>query len=70
MAKKSAGLTRISHRLMVFETEEAVVYQIRDHHRHQEVQEVIPTDYAGVTITNQFQGKMVRRSTIAVITCI
>ncbi len=39
--------------LMGFETEAIVVYQIRDHHRHQEVQEVIPPDYEGVMITDR-----------------
>jgi hypothetical protein len=39
--------------LMVFETEAASVYQIRPRHRHAEVQEVIPADYAGVMITDR-----------------
>ena len=34
--------------LMAFETDEATVYRIRPQHRHEEVQEVIPPDYAGV----------------------
>jgi transposase len=39
--------------LMAFETEEATVYQIRPRHRHEEVQEVIPADYAGVLVTDR-----------------
>jgi hypothetical protein len=39
--------------LMVFETEAATVYQIRSRHRHEEVQEVIPADYAGVMVTDR-----------------
>jgi transposase len=38
---------------MVFETARATVYQIRPRHRHEEVQEVIPTDYAGVLVTDR-----------------
>jgi transposase len=34
--------------LMAFDTDEATVYQIRSRHRHEEVQEGIPPDYAGV----------------------
>jgi transposase len=37
--------------LMTFETEGPTVSQSRSHHRHEEVQEVIPTDYAGVLVT-------------------
>jgi transposase len=39
--------------LMVFETEATTVYQIRARHRHEEVQEVIPADYAGVMSTDR-----------------
>jgi transposase len=39
--------------LMAFETDEATVYQIRSQHRHEEVQEVIPPDYAGVMGTDR-----------------
>lgn len=39
--------------LMAFETEAATVYQVRPRHRHEEVQEVIPTSYAGVMVTDR-----------------
>lgn len=39
--------------LMAFETDAATVYQIRSRHRHEEVQEVIPADYAGVMVTDR-----------------
>jgi transposase len=39
--------------LMVFETDTAIVYQIRPRHRHEAVQEVIPADYAGVMVTDR-----------------
>jgi hypothetical protein len=39
--------------LMAFETDAATVYQVRPRHRHEEVQEVIPTDYAGVMVTDR-----------------
>jgi hypothetical protein len=39
--------------LMTFETDIATVYQIRLHHRHEEVQEVIPVDYQGVMVTDR-----------------
>jgi transposase len=39
--------------LMAFETEGATVYQIRPHHRHDEVQEVSPADYTGVLVTDR-----------------
>jgi hypothetical protein len=39
--------------LMAFETMEGTVYQIRPRHRHEEVQEVIPADYAGVLVTDR-----------------
>jgi transposase len=49
--------------LMAFETEAATVYQIRPRHRHEEVQEVIPVDYAGVMVTDRGAATMPRRST-------
>jgi transposase len=39
--------------LMAFETAAATVYQVRPRHRHEEVQEVIPPDYAGVMVTDR-----------------
>ena len=39
--------------LMAFETETATHSQIRTRHRHEEVQEVIPADYAGVMVTDR-----------------
>ena len=39
--------------LMAFDTDQATVYQIRSHHRHEEVQEVIPPDYSGVMVTDR-----------------
>jgi transposase len=39
--------------LMACETDAATVYQSRPRHRHEEVQEVIPTDYAGVMVTDR-----------------
>jgi transposase len=39
--------------LMAFETDAATVYQIRPRHRHEEVREVIPADYAGVMVTDR-----------------
>jgi transposase len=39
--------------LMAFDTDEATVYQIRSQHRHEEVQEVVPPDYAGVMVTDR-----------------
>jgi transposase len=39
--------------LMAFDTDQATVYQIRSRHRHQEVQEIIPTDYSGVMVTDR-----------------
>ena len=42
-----------SAQIMVFETDEATVYQIRDQHRNEEVREVIPGDYAGVMGTDR-----------------
>jgi len=34
---------------MTFDTEQATVFQIRPRHRSEEVRELIPADYAGVT---------------------
>jgi hypothetical protein len=42
-----------SAHVMAFETEAATVYQVRPRHRHEEVQEVIPTDSAGVMVTDR-----------------
>ncbi len=39
--------------LMVFETAEATVYQVRPRHRNEEVREVIPSDYPGVMVTDR-----------------
>ena len=39
--------------LMAFDTDQATVYQVRSRHRHQEVQEIIPTDYSGVLVTDR-----------------
>jgi transposase len=39
--------------LMAFESDAATVSQIRSRHRHEEVQEVIPADYAGVMVTDR-----------------
>jgi transposase len=39
--------------LMAFETEGVTVYHIRPRHRHEDVQEVIPADYAGVLVTDR-----------------
>ncbi len=39
--------------LMVFETDRETVYQIRSRHRNEEVREVIPSDYAGVMVTDR-----------------
>ena len=39
--------------LMTFDTDEATVFQIRRRHRNEEVRELIPTDYAGVMVTNR-----------------
>jgi transposase len=39
--------------LMTFETAAATVDQIRPHHRHEEVREVIPPDYDGVMVTDR-----------------
>jgi len=39
--------------LMTFDTDQATVFQIRDQHRNEEVRELIPTDYAGVMVTDR-----------------
>jgi transposase len=39
--------------LLAFETDLATVYQIRPHHRHEEVQEIIPADDGGVMVTDR-----------------
>jgi len=39
--------------LMVFETAEVTVYQVRPRHRNEEVREVIPSDYPGVMVTDR-----------------
>jgi len=38
--------------LMGFDSNQATVYQIRPRHRHQEVLEVMPADYAGVLVND------------------
>ena len=39
--------------LMAFETGGATVYQVRARHRNEEVREVVPSDYAGVMVTDR-----------------
>ena len=39
--------------LMAFETEDAMVYQVRGRHRNEEVREVVPGDYGGVMVTDR-----------------
>ena len=39
--------------LMAFETEGSTVYQVRGRHRNEEVREVVPSDYAGVMVTDR-----------------
>src|ERR1035437_5154946 len=39
--------------LMVFDTDQATVYQIRPQHRHQEVCELVPGDYPGNLVTDR-----------------
>jgi hypothetical protein len=39
--------------LMVFDTDEATVYQIRAQHRNQEVRELVPGDYCGTLVTDR-----------------
>src|SRR5438876_9240600 len=42
-----------SAHLMVFDTDQATVFQIRNQHRNEEVREIIPSDYAGVMVTDR-----------------
>jgi transposase len=39
--------------LMGFDSDQATVYQIRSRHRHEEVLEVVPADYAGVLVNDR-----------------
>src|SRR5712692_8080151 len=39
--------------LMAFDTDQATVFQIRNQHRNEEVRELIPSDYAGVMVTDR-----------------
>ena len=39
--------------LMLFETDEATVFQVRPRHRNEEVREVIGNDYPGVMVTDR-----------------
>jgi transposase len=39
--------------LMVFDTDQATVYQIRSQHRNQEVRELVPGDYRGTLVTDR-----------------
>ena len=39
--------------LMAFETGGATMYQVRARHRNEEVREVVPSDYAGVMVTDR-----------------
>jgi len=39
--------------LMVFDTDQATVYQIRAQHRNQEVRELVPSDYPGTLVTDR-----------------
>jgi hypothetical protein len=39
--------------LMAFDTDQATVYQVRSRHRHQEVQEIVPSNYQGVMVTDR-----------------
>jgi len=39
--------------LMSFDTDQATVFQIRRRHRNEEVRELIPSDYAGVMVTDR-----------------
>src|SRR6266704_2726119 len=42
-----------SAHLMVFDTDQATVFQIRNQHRNEEVRELFPADYAGVMVTDR-----------------
>src|ERR687891_41599 len=46
--------------LMAFDTDQATVYQVRPRHRHQEVQEIVPTDYSGVMVTDRGRSYQAR----------
>ena len=39
--------------LMAFDSDQAAVFQIRDQHRNEEVRELIPSDFAGVMVTDR-----------------
>lgn len=39
--------------LMVFDTDQATVFQIRDQHRNEEVRELVPADFVGVMVTDR-----------------
>ena len=39
--------------LMGFDSDIATVYQIREHHRNEEVREIIPADYAGTMVSDR-----------------
>src|SRR5947209_7669649 len=39
--------------LMAFDTDQATVFQIRNQHRNEEVRELIPSDFAGVMVTDR-----------------
>lgn len=39
--------------LMAFDTDTETVYQIRNHHGHEQVMEIIPADYQGVLVTDR-----------------
>jgi len=39
--------------LMVFDTDQATVYQIRPQHRNEEVRELVPGDYVGTLVTDR-----------------
>lgn len=56
--------------LMAFDTDQATVFQIRSQHRNEEVRELIPADYAGVTVTDSRKTEFLRpskRSTICFV---
>ena len=42
-----------SAHLMAFDTDQATVYQIRPQHRNEEVRELVPSDFAGVLVTDR-----------------
>jgi hypothetical protein len=42
--------------LMVFDTDQQTVYQIRRQHGNEQVREVVPGDYAGVLVTDRFSS--------------